>query len=77
MVDVIVRMQVRASPTGSRGVDDIAQTAYSPMIAETNGAFQEDPFFRVSPAIALGDGYLSEALASEKIVPAPAPNKNE
>lgn len=77
MVDVIVRMQARASPTGSRGVDDIVQTAYSPMIAETNGAFQEDPFFRVSPAIAVGDGYLSEGLAPEKIVPAPAPNKNE
>lgn len=60
MSDVIMRMQVSASPTGSTGVDDIIQSAYSPMIAKTNGALQGDPFFRVSPAIAVGDGYLSE-----------------
>ena len=70
MSDVIVRMQVRASPTGSRGVEDIIQSAYSPMFAETDGALQEDPFFRVSPAIAVGDGYLSEVSERSDMAPA-------
>ena len=61
MSDIIVRMRVSASLTGSRGVDDVIQSAYSPMIAETNDASQGDPFFRVSPAIAVGDSYLSKA----------------
>ncbi len=70
MSDVIMRMQVRASSTGSRGVEDIIHSAYSPMIAETNGALHEDPFFRVSPAIAVGDRYLSEASEVSDTAPA-------
>ena len=61
MPDVIVRTQVRPSSTGSTGTTNgNGKSAYSPAIAETNAVTQRDPFFRVSPAIAVGDGYLTE-----------------
>ena len=60
MTSLIVTLQSRATLTGSRGVENMVPNAYSPLFAETNGVPQEDPFFQVSPAFAVGSGYVSE-----------------
>ena len=60
MTNLVVTLQSRATLTGSRGVENMVPNAYSPLFAETNGVPQEDPFFQVSPAFAVGIGYVSK-----------------
>ena len=69
MSDVVVRTQILATATGSVGASNFIQDAYSPIFVETEGASREDPFFRVSPAIAVGDSYLSELSELPDIAP--------
>lgn len=56
----VVIIETQPASTVSCGRSDFDEDAFDPRLATTNGTFPDDPFFRISPAIAVGDAYVNE-----------------